>query len=155
MSEVKELASIPGCRIGSFGNIIIMVMRWLSPQALDLLEQHEAELIKEHGKVVSMTIITGDKLVPPPAGLRDRSTNLYNRFEPQLVCSAVVINARGFAAVIARTFMAAWQLVLTQKKPQQTFREISKAVDWVNAESPSTRAYAGAAQAIEAFAAKP
>jgi hypothetical protein len=154
MNEVTEVASAPGCRIGTLGDIIITSFTAV-PQvaALDLLEKTQDAFVAAKGKVVSLTVISAKRLESPDPAFRERSARLQARFASSVLCSAVVITSSGFAAVIARTFLAGWQLVVRHEKPHQTFRDVASCVAWIQRTAPSTAKLEGAAHAIEKFVA--
>lgn len=153
MATVTTVAEGHGCRIGTLGNIIIAVFHGPGRLAqLKLLEETQAPFVAQQGKVVSMTIISSDKLDTPTPEFRAESARLQARFKPNLVCTAVVITTKGFAAVVARTFLAAYQLVVSYETPQQTFRDVASAVAWVQKTVPQTKELLGADAAITAFA---
>ncbi len=154
MLDVTELASVKGCRIGTLGDLIVTVFHGLGTlEQLKLLEEQQAKFVAAKGKVISLTVIASERLEPPTPEFRDYSTKLHHRFEPHLHCSAVVITTKGFAAVIARSFLAAYQLVVRYQTPHHTFRDISAAVAWVQKTAPHTVGLVGATEALEKFCA--
>jgi hypothetical protein len=150
--EVTQLAAGHEIRIGGLGPVLITVFDGAAPlAALELLDATQAQFVAQHPRIVTMTIIASPKLTAPPAGMRERSAQLFAKYEPNMACSAVVIRTSGLAAVIARSFLAAYQLVIPQKVPQRTFRGLPEAIAWCQTHSPDAAKQPRLAEAIERF----
>lgn len=155
MGSVTLVAEAHGCRIGTFGDIFITVFD--SPgnvEQLRLLERHQDPFVSARGKVVSVTIIAAERLESPTPEFRAASTKLQARYQDKLICSAIIITTKGLAAVVARSFLAAYQLLVQYKSPHQTFREIGPAVQWIQKVSPTTVGLGEATRALEDFLAR-
>ncbi|MBL8954054.1 MAG: hypothetical protein JNK82_24975 [Myxococcaceae bacterium] len=145
MAEVTELARTKGWRIGTFGDVFITVIHGgASYDMLKALEEHQGRFVAAKGKVVSLTVIASERLEPAQAEFREASAKLQAHFEPHLLCSGVVITTKGFAAVIARTFLAAYQLLVRYKTPHETFRDVASAAGWVHRIAPQPDGFAAA-----------
>lgn len=79
----------------------------------------------------TFALVTGVKLTPPAARVRERSAELDQRFLPNLVASAIVIESNGLAAVVARSFMAAFGLLSPRPGSHRTFSTVEPAVEWL------------------------
>jgi len=76
-------------------------------------------------------VVTGVKLESPAPGVRERSAALDAKYDAHVVGSAIVVQSKGMAAVIARSFIATWALITKRQAPTKTFREVSDAVSWL------------------------
>ena len=154
MATVTPLAAGSGCKIGLLGNVFITVFE--SPgqmKQLELIDQTQEPIVKEKGRLVSLTIIAAPKLSAPSNEFRDASAKLQAKYQDSVICSAIVIQASGLSAVIARTFLAGYQLMVKQAAPTQTFREVKPAVEWLQTLSPQSEGTSAVLQAVEKFAA--
>jgi hypothetical protein len=151
--NVTELAHSNDCRIGSLGPVLITVLYGEGTYAvLDLIDATQTAFVRDHPKLISMTVIASPKLSAKlPPDFRERSAALQRKFDNNLLATAVVIQSRGIVAVIARAFMAAYELVAQARAPRQTFRNIGDAVTWIGTLNPEAKAIAGAAEAVELF----
>lgn len=155
MENVKLLAEEHGCRMGLLGNMLITVFDSTGKmEQLELIERIQDPIVKEQPKLISLTVIQAVKLSTPSDAFRDASAKLQARYADNVICSAIVVAATGLSAVIARSFLAAYQLMVKPKAPQQTFRDIKSAVEWIQKTAPQASALVGVTPAVEAFAAK-
>lgn len=155
MASVTLVADAHGCRLGSFGDMFITIFEGPgSLEQLKLLELHQDPFVSARGKVVSITIIASPRLESPTPEFRAASTKLQEKYQNKLVCSAIIITTKGLAAVVARSFLAAYQLLVQYKSPHQTFREVGPAVDWIKKVAPTTPGLGEATKAIEDFLAR-
>ena len=156
--EVEPRTAGYGCRIGTLGPVLVTVFDSKPElQVLDLLETEQTAHVGRVGKVISVTIITMDKLDPPGADFRARAAKLAEKNREALVAGAIVILSKGVVAVVVRTFLAAYQLVVPFQRTSQTFRDLPAAVAWLQGLPnmlPEVKAMTGLLPALEAFAAK-
>src|SRR5579871_4024818 len=100
-------------------------------EMLDVLERAQDAHVVRHGYMVGLTVIALDQLATPGPEFRTRSQQLSAKHHSHIKSSAMVILTRGLAAVIVRTFLAGYQLIVHYDHPQQTFRELRPAVEWL------------------------
>ena len=153
---VALLAQGPNVRIGALGNILVSVFDGPPDEkTLEVVDRGTSLHAASHAKYVSIVAIVAEKLAAPTPQFREGATKLHARFEDQLLASATVITSRGMAAVVARTFLAAYQLIVHYKAPQQTFRDLPTAVAWLEQQVSEVKGVRTVEQ-LEAFcAAKP
>jgi hypothetical protein len=157
MLQVEPRAEGFGCRIGTIGPVVVSVFD-TKPELglLELMGKVQGEHVARYKQITSITIISMPKLDPPGADFRSGSAELSKRFQDAMTCTALVVLSTGMAAVVVRAFLAAFSLLVTQRRPQQTFRQIAPAVKWVQEQPdqhPEVKAMVGLTEAIEAFAA--
>lgn len=108
---ITQLQEFPEARFGHSGPVLISV--WYSEltlRSLDALDQHQTALAAKYGKVTLVSVVSSATKAPP-AELRDEIKRRAPRQEALRLGNIVVVNARGVAAIIARTFLAALSLI--------------------------------------------
>ncbi|MBL8956999.1 MAG: hypothetical protein JNK82_39870 [Myxococcaceae bacterium] len=134
MTGVQLFAASSGGRIGTISSVVVAVFEGpAEPAMLDSMERVNSEAAARWGKFTSLSIVATPRLDVPPASYRERSAQLATRFQPNLRGTAIVILSKGAAAVITRTYLAAHALIVKQSTPQEVFRELGAAVQWVQA----------------------
>ena len=129
---VTLLGEGQGLRIGSIGSLLVVHFDGRGTlEALDVLDRLEAAHVAKYPRFSTMVVVTGVRLETPPEGLRERSAALDLKYDKHVVGSAIVVKSRGIAAVIARSFVAAWSLITSREAPTKTFRDLSEAVTWL------------------------
>ena len=111
-TRFELIAEAPFFRMGAFGAVV--VSRWqggASLEALNLLDQRQAELLTRHPKLFTFSVVRGSSLTAPPAEVRQLSAKLQGKYAAQSTGAAVVFDVSGLAAVIGRGFMAAMSLI--------------------------------------------
>jgi len=123
---ITQLEAIPECRLGHVGSVFVSV--WysrLTLHALELLDKHHHALAAKYGKVTFISVVMG-AAENPPADVRERlkqaSGDLLKQRRPHLV----VVQSKGHAAIIARTFLAALSLISPEK--MEVFKSLEDAV---------------------------
>jgi hypothetical protein len=150
--DVTQLASGHQTRIGGIGNVLITVLDGMANlESLELIDTTQGQFVAQNPRIVVLNVIASPRLSSPPAGMRERSAKLFSKYEANLACSAIVVKTNGLAAVIARSFLAAYQLLIPQKVPQRTFRDLPEAVAWCQTHSPDAAKQPRLAEALERF----
>jgi hypothetical protein len=153
--DVEPLASGHGCRIGGIGPMLVMVFDSEPELALlDMLDKTQTEFVARHGKITGITAITMERLQAPSAEFRQRSADLSAKNNKNIACSAIVVQSKGLAAVIVRTFLAGYSLLVRSQNPQQSFKDVPAAVAWLQAhpaQLPAVKQLEGLAEAVERF----
>jgi hypothetical protein len=156
--DIEPIAAGHGCRVGAAGPLLVMVFD-SEPhlEMLDVLDKAQAEHIARHTKMAGLTVIAMDRLESPGPEFRTRSKALSDKHFGAIENSAMVILTRGLAAVMVRTFLAGYQLLVHYDHPQKTFRELAPAIEWLQGlegQLPAVKGFTGLAAAVEAFVAK-
>lgn len=129
---VTLLGEGPGLRVGALGSLLVMHFHaGADLSALDVLDEVEGRHAATFPRFSTMVVVTGVKLQTPVAGTRERSAALDAKYDSHVVGSAIVVQSKGIAAVIARSFIATWALVTKRQAPTKTFRNVSDAVTWL------------------------
>lgn len=153
MTGIEPLASCPGLRVGRRGDLLVVVFDGQPTlDGLRVMEQASDRLTATGDKFVSVSVITAVKLEPLSEAVRAETMRLHRKFDAHALCSCTVITSRGVGSIVARTFLAGYQLVMRYHSPNQTFRDVAKAMAWVAKTVPSCRGLDGAPEAIEQFA---
>jgi hypothetical protein len=122
----------PGLRVGTLGALLLMHFDGQSTvEALDMLDDAEAKHAALFPRFSTLVVVSGLKLQSPAPGVRERSAALDAKYDAHVVGSAIVVLAKGVAAVIARSFIATWALITKRQAPTRTFRAVSEAVTWL------------------------
>jgi hypothetical protein len=129
---VLELAAMPEVRVGHFGSLMVMVWRGtVTPESLDKTNEVEDALIKQHGRISVIGIITDMGGGVPSAELRQKSAQAMKRFEPHVRGTALVVVAEGAKAVLFRTFLAGFTLLIDFPSPLKIFKSLADGVTWL------------------------
>ncbi|MGV3620501.1 MAG: hypothetical protein ACO1OB_06775 [Archangium sp.] len=122
---VITLEERPECRVGHIGPVFVTA--WyseLTEAALDMMERHQTALSKQYGKVTLISVVMGATKNPPP-DVRERLKRTADFLQGQRIGNFVVVQTRGLAAIIARTFLAA--LSLMNSENMQVFKSLEDA----------------------------
>ena len=131
-SVVLELASLPEVRCGHCGPLLVMVWRGqVSTTSLEKTNQIEEALIGQHGRISVIGIITDLGGGVPSAELRKASADAMKRFAPHVRGTALVVLAEGAKAVLFRTFLAGFTLLIDFPSPMKIFKTLNDSVAWV------------------------
>lgn len=154
--RVEELGRLAEFKVGGVGPVLVSVFQSSATLAgLDLLEKVQDAFVRAQGTIFPVTVVVGDRLTAPAGGVREAAARLQTRFDPATVGAAVVLEQKGVAAVIARSFLAGLSLIQRGQKPTRTFRSVSEAIGWARSmpgQLPAVVAMADLAAAIDAFA---
>jgi hypothetical protein len=131
-SVVLELASLPEVRCGHVGPLLVMVWRGqVSPPSLAKTNEVEEALIRQHGRISVIGVITDLGGGVPSAELRKASADAMKRFAPNVRGTSLVVLAEGAKAVLFRTFLAGLTLMIDFPSPMKISKTLSDAVTWV------------------------
>ncbi len=129
---VLELASLPEVRCGHFNSLFVMVWRGtVTPESLAKTNEVEQALINQYGRISVIGCITDLGGGVPSAELRQASADAMRRFMPNVRGTALIVLAEGAKAVLFRTFLAGFTLVIDFPSPMKIFKNVSDAVSWV------------------------
>src|SRR5438552_2256172 len=93
---VVELAAMPEVRCGNFGSLLVMVWRGtVTPDSLNKTNAVEEALIKQHGRISVIGVITDLGGGIPSADLRQASADAMKRFQPHVRGTALIVVAEG------------------------------------------------------------
>jgi hypothetical protein len=109
--SVVVLNELPECRLGHTGSVLVAV--WsseLTVQALNALTEHQKILAKKHGKITLVSVVLGASKQPPPE-VREHMSQQAAEVDGLRHGNIVVVQAKGLAAIITRTYLAALSLV--------------------------------------------
>lgn len=129
---VTLLGEGPGLRVGALGSLLVMHFDGRGTmEALDMLDAAEAKHAAVFPRFSTLVVVSGVKLEAPAPGVRERSAALDAKYDAHVVGSAIVVQSKGMAAVIARSFIATWALFTKRQAPTKTFRDVNEAVGWL------------------------
>lgn len=151
---VVELAAMPEVRCGHYGSLFVMVWRGtVTPESLRRTNEVEEALIKQHGRISVIGVITDLGGGVPSSELRQTSADAMKRFAPNVLGTALIVHAQGAKAVLFRTFLAGLTLILDFESPLKIVRTFPDAVSWVQglAGQDPQLASPELAQAVTAF----
>ncbi len=149
---VEVLGEWPGLKVGRYGNVLISVWRGtITPQLLEHVNEVQAKVIAQHGRITAIGVLTGQSTGVPSEELRQASIMAMKRFQAHVRGTALVIATSGVKAMLARTFFAGLSLMMPSS-PHRAFRSVDEAVAWLVEHDPTLEAD-GAVSHIERFVA--
>jgi hypothetical protein len=129
---VTVLGEGQGLRVGALRSLLVMHFDGgATLESLEVLEACETKHAAAFPRFSTLVVVTGVKLETPGAGVRERSAELDAKYDAQVVGSAIVVQSKGMAAVITRSFIATWALFTKRQAPTKTFRDVADAVSWL------------------------
>lgn len=129
---VLELASLPEVRCGHYESLLVMVWRGhITAESVTRTNEVEAALIKQHGRITVIGVLTDLSGGVPSSEIRQAAADAMKRFMPHVRCTVLVVLAEGAKAVLFRTFLAGFSLIIDFQSPLKIFKSISDAVSWV------------------------
>lgn len=118
-----------GFRAGALGPICVAVFEGqASVQALRHLESARRTVGERHPLVLNFNVVTGARLAMPERAVTEAAARLQAQFASSSLGALTVIEGRGLAAVVGRTFLAGLAL-LTPSEASEVYRSIDEAVD--------------------------
>jgi hypothetical protein len=128
---VLELASLPEVRCGHYESLMVMVWRGtINVDSLKRTNEVEEALIKQHGRITVIGVLTDLSGGVPSQEIRQASADAMKRFMPHVRSTLLVVMAEGAKAVLFRTFLAGFTLIIDFQSPLKIFKSISDAVTW-------------------------
>ena len=89
------------------------------------------QICGEHKQMTSIVMLRGAVNVDLSNEARLAGANLTNRFERFNTGQAVVVEASGFMASLARSVITGINLVARSKAPQRVFQDAKEATEWL------------------------
>jgi hypothetical protein len=129
--KFETIGEAPSFRLGANGPVLVALYEnGVTAAALQLLDKRQGEVLTQHPKLFSFTIVRGKVLKPPPAEVRQLAADLQGKYATSATGAAVIFDVTGLAAIIARSFMTALSLVAPPTMNQKTFKNLDEAVTW-------------------------
>ena len=153
---IALLEQLPECRVGHVGSVYVTV--WFSEltvPAIDMLEKHHRALVAKHGTITLVSVVV-NATAAPPAELRERMRAQSKDLAKGRRGNVVVVLARGLAAIITRTFLAALSLISVENmKVFKTLDEAATALRELPGQDAETKANLRFAEELADFVALP
>jgi hypothetical protein len=89
------------------------------------------KIVGEHKQMTSLIVLRGAVNVDLSTEARKAGANLTMRFEKLSVGQAVVVEASGFMASMARSVITGINLIARAKSPQRVFQDPREATEWL------------------------
>jgi hypothetical protein len=89
------------------------------------------QVVKEHKTLTSLVFLRGAINVDLSNEMRKAAASLTERFNPYSTGQAMVIEANGFIASLARSVITGVNLVARQKTNQRVFQDPREAAEWL------------------------
>lgn len=124
---LTTLQEFPEVRLGHVGSLFVSV--WyseLTVRAVDALEKHHRALAAKYGKITQISVVVGAQSNPTPE-MRDRLKEGAVELQQQRRANIVVVQTRGVAAIITRTFLAALSLMSSEN--MKVFKTLEEAAE--------------------------
>lgn len=108
---VVTLHESPEFRVGHVESLMVCVWTDMSSLAsMDVMAAHEQVLIDTHGQVSLLLVFAGKPSGSAP-GVKERGDQLARRFQPYVRANVVLVQSKGLAGILVRSFLAAFSLV--------------------------------------------
>ncbi|MEZ4336890.1 MAG: hypothetical protein R3B82_09705 [Sandaracinaceae bacterium] len=99
--------------------------------ALEVVDREEGALIRRHPDGITVVALVPElPLAPLPAGLRDKTAEMFGRHAPGVLGVATVIAGRGFFPSLIRSIVSGAAMMSRTRVPQKTFAEAESAIEW-------------------------
>ncbi|MCA9604041.1 MAG: hypothetical protein KC619_00475 [Myxococcales bacterium] len=130
----------PEIAIASWGDLLVMLFRVeVSLHSLELVERAEADLLRSHASIRSLTVFPNIPARPTDAEVRARSQQLADRFGPRVEGAAVVIEATGFTAAMIRSLVLGIRMISPLRGLRiSLFDDVGAALDWLHSKGGAT-----------------
>jgi hypothetical protein len=100
--------------------------------SLNATEVAFKKIAKEHGRILTVTILTGSTVTSKvPDDVKEKAAAILRGVEEQLVASVTVITGDGVGVTILRAFMTAFSIFSKIKRPQKAFADLETAMAWI------------------------
>ena len=153
---ITVLEESPEFRLGHAGSVYVTVwFNELSNAALDALAKHQQALAAKYGKVTMVSVVVNATQAPGPE-IRERLKEQSHELSHARLGNIIVVQARGMAAIVARSFLA--MLSLISKEHMKVFKTLEEAADEVRklpGQHAETVANQSLTEDLVAFAALP
>jgi hypothetical protein len=101
--------------------------------SLDALEAAFKKVAKEHGRIVTVSYMSGSTVTAKvPDNVKEKSASILRGVEDQLVTNVMVITGTGIGTTILRAFMTGFFIFSKIKRPQKCVADLGGALDWIN-----------------------
>ncbi|MFO0595745.1 MAG: hypothetical protein U0228_10585 [Myxococcaceae bacterium] len=131
--EFTTVYDAPAARFGVAGPLLVAVYKGATDLAvLEQLDRAQTELITKRGTISTLTII-GElgQMLKIDDGVRQRSVELGKKYEAHVRGSAIVVETRGVAAVMVRSFLTGFFLLSRSEMPMKSFKRIADGLGWL------------------------
>ncbi|MDP2270691.1 MAG: hypothetical protein Q8N23_13720 [Archangium sp.] len=132
MELIKTFDSVDA-RFGTAGPLLVALYRGSASLAmLDELDRTQDALLRKFTRISTLTVIgQASGMFKVDEAVRTRSVELGKKFDGKVTGSAIVVNAKGLAAVMVRTFLTGFFLLSRAETPMKTFSKISEGLSWL------------------------
>lgn len=90
-------------------------------------------VVREHGQMSSVIVMRGETNIDLSNDMRKAASNMISRFDSFNIGQAIVIEADGFRASMARSVITGINLLARAKAKQRVFQSPHEAVVWISA----------------------
>jgi hypothetical protein len=90
-----------------------------------------AQIVREHKEMTSIVVMRGEFNFSLSADARKASAVLVKEFENTNKGQAILVEASGFRASLARSLLTGVNLVVRSKAQQKVFQEVRPCVEWL------------------------
>lgn len=90
-----------------------------------------AQIVREHKQMSSIVVMRGEFNFSLSAEARKASAALVKEFEDTNKGQAILVEASGFRASLARSLLTGVNLVVRSKAQQKVFQEVKPCVEWL------------------------
>jgi hypothetical protein len=122
----------PDQHLYRYGSLLLNI-HWdeLSLRHLTAIQSACDDIIKEHGSLTSLVVLRGAVNVDLSNETRRASANLTAKCNPYNTGQAVVVEANGFMASLARSVITGINLLARAKASQKVFQDTQEAAAWL------------------------
>ncbi len=128
----EPYADIEDCRIYRWKSMMFAV-HWREFRAFhfETIGKACAQLDRDHGMMSSIVVLRGSFRLTLDYDARQAAADLTAQCEPFNIGQALVLEAEGFKASIARSLLTGVNLVARSKAQQKTFKEPEDGIRWL------------------------
>lgn len=132
MELIKTFDSVDA-RFGAAGPLLVALYRGTTSLAmLDELDRTQEALLRKFTRISTLTVIgQASGMLKVDERVRTRSVELGKKFDGKVIGSAIVVNTKGLAAVMVRTFLSGFFLLSRAETPMKTFSKITEGISWL------------------------
>lgn len=136
--EIELLHDGPVVSVAAAGPLLIQLFH-AKPvlEALARVDEAEALVAARHERLSTLTLLTHGSLERPDDEVRARSVELAGKYGRQIIGAAIVVDARGLVAMMARTFLSTFFLFSPAASTNRVFSSLDAALDWLRTIDPA------------------
>jgi hypothetical protein len=149
---METLYKSPRLHLARAGYIVFGYYTQVSDmEALAAAESAFKKVAKEHGRLVTVSYLSGRTVTQPvPDDVKVRATAILREVESELVTNVMVVAGEGIGVTILRAFMTAFFIFSKLKRPQKCVGDVASALAFIRTLDP--KAGGGVtADAVEKF----